>query len=630
MKDATCTEKGYSGDTYCKVCGEKVETGQDINALGHDMTKTVSAEVKATCTEAGKEAVKGCSRCDYTEGGEKINALGHDYASEFTVDKEATCAEAGSKSKHCSRCDEVTEVTPIDKLTTHNYVNGVCSVCDDIFKTTVDGVTYQVMTETGADGKPVGKLVTLSGNEIPQLAVAVIGTGDDFAVSDGKVTVPSEITGSGSEQTFVVTKIAEDAFSGVSVTEIVVPATVTEVGTGAFGTASTITFKGNTAPSGIAGAITETVTTVNVPEGAADSYREELDENANIVEVHTHTYADTWTYDETHHWHASTCGHKTEVSDKAEHTFGDWVTVTEATEDAEGVKERSCSCGYKETAKIDKLAHTIHVKDKGTRVEPTCEKKGSITYKCTKCGEVMEVEELDATGHKWDAGKVTKEATETAEGVKTYTCSVCGKTKTEAIPKKETVAPQPGTGTDTPKPATDDTAAPQKGDAVKDDKTSVKVEVTDVKKKEVEYKEPDGKKAKTVSIPATVKINGVTYKVTKIADNAFKNNKTVTKVTVGSNIKTIGKNAFYKCTKLKTVKIGKNVTTIGSNAFKGCKKLKTIKITSTKLSSKTVAKNAFKGLTKATTIKVPKKKLSAYKKLFKQKGLSSKVKVKGY
>ena len=194
---------------------------------------------------------------------------------------------------------------------------------------------------------------------------------------------------------------------------------------------------------------------------------------------------------------------------------------------------------------------------------------------------------------------------------------------------------------------------PKKGDVVADDKASVTVEVTDVAKKEVEYKEPTDKKAKTVSIPATVKINGVTYKVTKIADNAFKNNKTVTKVTVGSNIKTIGKNAFYKCTKLKTVKIGKNVTTIGSNAFKGCtsltsvtlpskatkiganafsgcKKLKTIKITSTKLTSKTVAKNAFKGLTKATTIKVPKKKLSAYKKLFKQKGLSSKVKVKGY
>ena len=486
----------------------------------------------------------------------------------------------------------------------HTYVNGVCSVCDDIFETTVDGVTYQVITETGADGKPVGKLVTISGNDVPQVAVAVTGTGDDFAEKnpDGKVTVQSKMTGSGSEQTFVVTGISENAFRGAAVTEIVVPATVTEVGTGAFGSATTITFIGTTIPSGIPGAISEAVTTVNVPEGAGDSYKAVLGESVTVVEIHIHT-------------------------------FGDWVTVTEATEDAEGVKERSCSCGYKETAKIEKLAHTIHVKGTGTRVEPTCEGKGSITYKCTKCGKVMEVAELAALGHKWDAGKVTKKATETQEGVKTYTCSVCGKTKTAAIPK--TAAP------------------PKKGDVVSDDKASAKFEVTDVKKKEVAYKAPANKKAKTVTIPATVKIGGVTYKVTKIADNAFKNNKTVTKVTIGSNIKAIGKNAFYKCTKLKTVSVGKNVTEIGANAFKGCssltsvtlgskatkiganafngcKKLKTIKITSTKLTSKTVAKNAFKGLTKATTIKVPKKKLSAYKKLFKQKGLSSKVKVIGY
>ena len=188
---------------------------------------------------------------------------------------------------------------------------------------------------------------------------------------------------------------------------------------------------------------------------------------------------------------------------------------------------------------------------------------------------------------------------------------------------------------------------------VADDKASAKVEVADATKKEVEYKAPANKKAKTVTIPAAVKIAGVTFKVTKIDDNAFKGNKTVTKVTIGSNIKTIGKNAFSGATKLKKVTIGKNVkeieanafkgcssltsitlpsnvTKIGANAFSGCKKLKTITIKSTKLTSKTVAKNAFKGLTKETTIKVPKKKLEAYKKLFKSKGLSSEVEVKRY
>ena len=69
---------------------------------------------------------------------------------------------------------------------------------------------------------------------------------------------------------------------------------------------------------------------------------------------------------------------------------------------------------------------------------------------------------------------------------------------------------------------------------------------------------------------------------------------------------------------------------LGKNVFDGCKKLKTITIKSTKLTSKTVSKNAFKGLTKVTTIKVPKEKLAAYKKLFKSKGVSSKVNVKGY
>ena len=90
-KDATCTEKGYTGDTCCTVCGKVITAGTDIDALGHDMTKTISAKVEATCTEAGQEAVKGCSRCDHTEGGAVINALDHDFAAEFTVDKEATC-----------------------------------------------------------------------------------------------------------------------------------------------------------------------------------------------------------------------------------------------------------------------------------------------------------------------------------------------------------------------------------------------------------------------------------------------------------------------------------------------------------------------------------------------------------
>ena len=71
---------------------------------------------------------------------------------------------------------------------------------------------------------------------------------------------------------------------------------------------------------------------------------------------HEHTYSEDWTSDATHHWHASTCGHTTEVSGKAKHSFGDWTTTKEATKEAEGSKERVCTvCNYKEVGDIAKI-----------------------------------------------------------------------------------------------------------------------------------------------------------------------------------------------------------------------------------------------------------------------------------
>ena len=76
------------------------------------------------------------------------------------------------------------------------------------------------------------------------------------------------------------------------------------------------------------------------------------------AEVHAHTFAEEWTSDATDHWHSATCEH--DVTDsKAEHSFGEWTTTNEATEEAEGSRERSCSvCGYKATEVIEKMEHT--------------------------------------------------------------------------------------------------------------------------------------------------------------------------------------------------------------------------------------------------------------------------------
>ena len=111
------------------------------------------------------------------------------------------------------------------------------------------------------------------------------------------------------------------------------------------------------------------------------------------------------------------------------------------------------------------------------------------------------------------------------------------------------------------------------------------------------------KKAASVTIPPKVRLGGVTYRVTSVAANAFKN---------------------YK--KLKKVTIGVNVTVIGKQAFSGCKNLKTITVKSKSI--KKIGSKSFKRNKKKARIKVPKAKLKAYKKLFKKSGAAKSVKIK--
>lgn len=197
---------------------------------------------------------------------------------------------------------------------------------------------------------------------------------------------------------------------------------------------------------------------------------------------------------------------------------------------------------------------------------------------------------------------IDRQATESTEGSSHEECSVCGYQKAAVVipvtGKEETTNEQPS-----------NTNTLTIGQVVVNqaDGASYTIKKNTDNAYEVEYKAPKNKKQTKIAVPDSIKINGATYKVTSIAKSAFKNNK-----------------------KLKTVTIGKNVSKIGKNVFSGCKKLKTITIKSTKLKAKTLSKSTFKGIKKATTVKVPKKKLSAYKKLFKSRGLSSKIKVKAY
>lgn len=115
--------------------------------------------------------------------------------------------------------------------------------------------------------------------------------------------------------------------------------------------------------------------------------------------------------------------------------------------------------------------------------EATCTKSGSKSHHCKRsgCNEKENVTVIPATGHKWDNGVVTTEPTDETDGVRTYTCSRCRETRTEAIARLATPlpvitsTPQPTYPSETPYPAepsevpqpTASSDVPQPGDGVK-------------------------------------------------------------------------------------------------------------------------------------------------------------------
>ena len=228
-----------------------------------------------------------------------------------------------------------------------------------------------------------------------------------------------------------------------------------------------------------------------------------------------------------------------------------------------------CNKKLKEGVVIELTGHqNIEVRD---AVEATCKKAGYTgDIYCLKCGKQISTGiEIPSKAHSWGTGKITKPASYTKTGIKTYTCKICGTKRIEAINK----IPMPRVGT----------VYTIAGNQYRI--TKIGAEVSLIK---------TNAKAKSINIPATIKANGITYKVTTIAAKAFKQNKKLQSVTVGANVKSISNNAFFKCLSLKTVN------------------LKTVLLT-----SKTASKKAFKGANKKLVIKVPKKVKKSYKKIFK-------------
>ena len=140
---------------------------------------------------------------------------------------------------------------------------------------------------------------------------------------------------------------------------------------------------------------------------------------------HEHSFSKEWTSNATDHWHAATCGHDEEVSGKAAHTFGEWKTTLEPTEEADGKKERTCTvCSYKEEQSIAKLEHTHTFAETWTSDEAN-------HWHVATCEHTEEVSGKAA--HTFGEWKVTKNATCTEKGSRECTCTVCKYEETEEI-----------------------------------------------------------------------------------------------------------------------------------------------------------------------------------------------------
>ena len=397
QKDATYKENGYTGDTYCKDCGKKLETGTVIPKLvekEHDYGEWVLDQAP-TCKKYGARH-RICKNC----GDREVDVLDKvDHSWELVSTTPATCTIGEIQHYKCSVCGETKDVTLSNPLGEHSWDEGKvtkkATCTEDGEKTYTCTVCNTTKTE----------VIPATGHQHKEVRNAKKATcTEDGYTGDTYCTDSNTKLESGT----VINKLGHTWDNGVITKE----ATETEEGV------KTYTCKtcGETKTEKIPvashhwdqGTITKKATCTE--NGEKTYYCTDADCNKTYVE----------TIPATGHQH-------TELRDKKTATCG---------EDGYSGDLYCKDCGQL-ISKGAVVKATGHSWDSGKVTEvATCKKEGTKTYTCKNCGETK-TESIPKTEHQWNDGEVTKEATCAEEGVKTYTCSICKDTKAEVIPKKE-------------------------------------------------------------------------------------------------------------------------------------------------------------------------------------------------
>ena len=386
---ATCETTGKTEGSHCSVCGTVLKAQTTVAALGHswDGGKITKA---ATCTAAGTKTYT-CTRCKKTRT-ETIAATGHKAVKDAAV--AATCETTGkTEGSHCSVCGTVLKAQTTVAALGHSWDNGKVT---------------KAVTCTAAGTK------TYTCTRCKKTRTETIAATGHKAVKDAAVAATCETTGK-----------TEGSHCSVCNTVIKAQATVAALGHswdgGKITKAATCTAAG-----------TKTYTCTRCKKTRTETIAATGHKAVKDAAV----AATCETTGKTEGSHCSVCGTvlKAQTTTAAlGHSWDNGKVTKAATCTATGTKTYTCTRCKK--TRTETIAATGHKAVKDAAVAATCETAGKTEGShCSVCNTVLKAQTIVAAlGHSWDGGKITKAATCTAAGTKTYTCTRCKKTRTETI-----------------------------------------------------------------------------------------------------------------------------------------------------------------------------------------------------
>lgn len=219
-EDATCTEKGYTGDIYCIDCDTRVSKGKRTNALGHDYKNV--AEVPATCVTKGTAATQQCKRCDYIVPAQSLPTDPNNHANIVKdVAVAPACTETGlTEGSHCGDCNKILIAQEVVSSTNHTEVidPAVAATCTETGLT--EGSHCSVCNKILVAQKTVSALNHSFTNYISNDDATCTEDGTKTAKCDRcDVTDTQSDEGSAKGHTSVVDAAVAPTYSSVGLTE---------------------------------------------------------------------------------------------------------------------------------------------------------------------------------------------------------------------------------------------------------------------------------------------------------------------------------------------------------------------------------------------------------------------------